>query len=136
MSAALAIDLSNSITSTTILHFPHTRRCKDCGGNIPQKRLQAMPNTTRCVPCLVQAGDVKRIRRFDDMAADGSCSQVYFTDSAEIEQRIARTLGITGQLLNVVEDEQDATAMDSSYGLSDAIYQQGVANQLDREHQD
>lgn len=26
-------------------------KCADCGGVIPAKRLAAMPNATRCVPC-------------------------------------------------------------------------------------
>ncbi len=67
------------------------RNCKDCGKEIPVKRLEAKPNATNCVPCLEKAGDVRRVKRYDEHDYYGNeIAHVYFTDDAALETQMRR----------------------------------------------
>lgn len=47
------------------------RRCELCGKSIPQARLQALPETKRCVDCArLKGSDMKTIRREIGMDPD------------------------------------------------------------------
>ena len=50
-----------------------------------------MPNSTMCVTCLTEDGDVPIIRRFDEQLPDGEVSQVFFTDNSRIARQLRHT---------------------------------------------
>jgi hypothetical protein len=68
-----------------------------CNDFIPLIRLKAKPDATECVPCLEQAGDVPRLKRFDQTTRDGERTEVLFTNNASIEDELRRTNMIVPQ---------------------------------------
>lgn len=68
---------------------PQPRVCKGtCGQPIAPKRLAAQPNAQLCVTCLVEAGDVAPIKRFDEPLHDGEVHSTFFTKDRRIERQI------------------------------------------------
>jgi len=49
-----------------------------------------MPSATECVPCLEAAGDVPRIRRFDQATKEGIIEISYLDGDREMERAVAR----------------------------------------------
>ena len=60
--------------------------CITCGDEIPAKRLEIVPNTKFCVPCLTKAGDVPRMRRFDEVGIDGEINSTFYVQNNYIER--------------------------------------------------
>lgn len=67
------------------------RRCIVCSQLLSLARLAAQPCANECVPCLSEAGDVTRIRRYDEYSGTDQevCTQTYFRDNAEMENYIS-----------------------------------------------
>lgn len=38
------------------------RECEECGEDIPEARLKLVPETTMCVECLTESGDVQKYK--------------------------------------------------------------------------
>lgn len=59
------------------------RFCDTCFLSIPEARLKAVPDTTTCVKCVYRAGDVPKIKRYDDSTDDGEVqvSSFYYKNS-------------------------------------------------------
>lgn len=67
-----------------------TRICSTCYNPIPTARLKALPNAHQCVSCVMLAGDVAPIKRFDEASGDDTV-QTYFTDCHALDIQIGRT---------------------------------------------
>jgi hypothetical protein len=68
-----------------------TRMCQGtCGNPIPRKRLEIVRNARMCAPCQEAAGDVPRLRRFDDYGVDGEVVQTVFTGNKDIQGELQR----------------------------------------------
>jgi hypothetical protein len=99
------------------------KTCVVCGQQIPAKRLEAKPNARECVPCLEKAGDVKRVKRYDEHDQWGNeIAQVYFTDDPELEARLRRIQNSTHfpTADELIEDDTNPI-IDSSNHISTAF---------------
>lgn len=67
-----------------------SRTCTECGESIPANRLAAVPGATQCVPCLQAAGDVPRIKRFDETTKDDLVVETYYVRNPYIELQQAK----------------------------------------------
>jgi hypothetical protein len=65
------------------------RLCTVCSEAIPAARLKAKPGADKCVPCLSAAGDVPRLRRFDENSAQGTV-ETLFTSDANLSHQLRR----------------------------------------------
>ncbi len=105
MSVAIAIPKEPS-RKAKVLKFP-ARNCTVCENPIPAKRLQAVPNATKCVVCLEAEGDVPRVRRYDEHNMHGEqVCQTYFTDNPHCANQVRRVneLDFPTQALEVAAD--------------------------------
>jgi len=48
------------------------RECEDCDDPIPEARLIALPNTTKCVSCVEESGDVFRYKGIREAVTESS----------------------------------------------------------------
>jgi hypothetical protein len=64
--------------------------CSGCGEPLAEKRLQAVPNATECVPCLEKAGDIPTIKRYDETTPDGELVSTHFYKNKRIERQMRR----------------------------------------------
>lgn len=66
------------------------RLCSVCQEPIPQKRLDAVPDTEHCIPCLEKEGDVPKVKRFDEFLPNGELVSTTFTENKAIERQMKR----------------------------------------------
>jgi hypothetical protein len=58
--------------------MPETRLCDRCGGAIPPRRLEVLPDTRLCVPCSQEiGGDYILISTAQNLAKAGSLKKNY-----------------------------------------------------------
>lgn len=81
------------------------RCCTTCTRPIPLNRLEAVPTASQCVECLENDGDVKHIRRYDEVVNDEIVSTYYKTPNQYLKQTILAFNGLGSRLGNSVDDE-------------------------------
>lgn len=80
MSAAIAVSPTGVLS---VMAAP--RLCTLCGEQIPHARIEATQGrATQCVSCLTNAGDVPKLKRFDEYRGEDMVS-TYFTSNSRIE---------------------------------------------------
>jgi hypothetical protein len=106
------------------------RICIDCRLPIPGNRLSAVPNARRCTPCLELAGDVPKIRRYDETLPDGDVVEIQFVHNPYIEKRIELLGYVVGMDLGVEERDRIGIICQTK-PLGEAIHEQAL--ELNRE---
>lgn len=83
------------------------KKCKICGQDIPEKRLQAVPYTELCAPCLTNLGDIAKVRRLDDYFGREAedCHQTYFFTNHTLDNYIRRMFSRTYRSNDDVDED-------------------------------
>lgn len=72
------------------------RLCTTCNDEISFKRLIAKPHAVQCVQCLEKAGDVPKLKRFDETMLNGDVIEgVIYVRNQYIDGQIERIQGAT-----------------------------------------
>jgi hypothetical protein len=116
---------SHDVPTTTLCggqgHGPliSTRSCFICNEDIPQKRLEAVPDAKTCVKCLAGMGDVEKVKRFDEFVGEEQVS-TYFTTRSTVE--------FNGRTIKASKDVQDAMLRLNNVPASKRDYARAVGD--------